>query len=77
MAEVKPTHYRLESAIAIEGIVHAAGSVITLEQLETLPPEGQEILLRDEHVIPCAAPNSTPVTPPSPFPRKRAGAKTE
>lgn len=75
MAE--PTHYKLESAVEIEGIVRQAGSTITAEQLRTLPPEGQEILLRDEHVIPCAAPSGEPAIPPSPFPRKPVKAKSE
>lgn len=75
MAE--PTHYKLASAVEIEGTVRPAGSVITAEQLATLPHEGQEFLIRDEHVVPCAAPNGTPATPPSPFPRKPVKAKAE
>lgn len=71
------THYRLVSAIAIEGIIRMPGSVITTEQLETLPPEAQELVLRDEHVVPCPAPNGIPATPPSPFPRKQVKPKAE
>ncbi len=71
------THYRLESAVEIEGSVRTAGSVITAEQFGSLPPEGQEILLRDEHVVPCDAPKGIQATPPSPFPRKPVKAKPE
>ena len=72
----EPTHYRLASAIEIEGVVRPAGSVITAEQIGTLPPEAQEMLLRDEHVVPCASPN-VQALPPSPFPRKPTKPKPE
>lgn len=73
----EPTHYRLDSAMEIEGTVQAAGSIIIAEQFKTLTPEAQAMLLEGEHVIPCDAPRDVKQAPPSPFPRKPSKAKTE
>jgi hypothetical protein len=64
----EPTHYRLASAMEIEGVVRPSGAIITAEQFETLKPESQEMLIRDEHLVPCEPPRGY-VPPPSPFPQ--------
>ena len=68
MPKSEPTHYRLASAMEIEGVVRPSGTIITAEQFETLKPESQEMLLRDEHVVECEPPRGY-VPPPSPFPQ--------
>jgi hypothetical protein len=67
----EPTHYVLKSAMEIEGVVRPSGTVITREQFETLKPEAQEMLLRDEHVVECEPPRGY-VPPASPFPQAAA-----
>lgn len=67
MPNDKPTHYRLKSAMEIEGVVRVPDTVITAEQFETLKPESQEMLLRDEHLVECDPPRGY-VPPASPFP---------
>ncbi len=68
MPNDEPTHYRLASAMEIEGVVRPSGTVITTEQFETLKPESQEMLIRDEHLVPCDPPRGYQ-PPPSPFPQ--------
>lgn len=64
----EPTHYRLASAMEIDGHVLTSGTIITAKQFDTLKPEAQEMLLRDEHVVECDPPRGY-VPPPSPFPQ--------
>ena len=51
----------------INGVVRPSGTIITAEQFETLKPESQEMLVRDEHVVPCDPPRG--YVPASPFPQ--------
>lgn len=68
------THYQLKSAVEIQGVVRVAGTTITAEEFATIQEEGQELLLRDSHVVACEAP--TVAVPTSPFPRKRGPKPT-
>lgn len=69
------THYQLRSAVEVNGTVRTAGSRITAEEFATLSDEGQELLLRDEHVVPCE-PRAHDAVAPSPFPRKPTKAQS-
>ena len=69
MPTTEPTHYRLASAMEIEGVVRVPGTIITAEQFATLKPESQEMLLRDEHLVECEPPRGYE-PPASPFPQK-------
>jgi hypothetical protein len=51
----------------IDRTVRTSGTIITAEQFDTLKPEAQEMLLRDEHLVECDPPRGYE-PPPSPFP---------